>query len=1118
MIKERTSRLLNEEKEIALLLSRRGELLFLNTAASEYFEKIGVRNTATIYSFLSPDTEAVLRQFLSQGSSSGAATINFKGVLEGEYTQSPIHFWLSRTATSQEDIFIVILEILTNVEPASKLLKRYKAILDDSPVIVSVYNANFNCIYVNRSAYYQLGHSLGDYYANDGFLQFVEPSDRPAFILAIEKDTQNRVQFSKYYYLARKKSGELVKITNFITRVFQEDGQLNQIVANEQISFVGTNILTPTDTQEELILADAHYHIHYISQNTKELLGGGGGNPSSLFSVIHPDDHAKLLATQSQQNDAIAVTNTQLRIIQPSNSIQLIDATIHRFFNVHGQMVYIAIRWLKPDSSEEHNTSLPAADEKNQSQELEASAENLSEGTSFFLQQDLTISYSSPMVEEVLGYTSSELQGQDITTLIHESAQELVKEQLATAFSQPEANLTCLIKKKDSTYQPFDLAFKTIDEGSGPPILFIRLRAMSFANPKLSQLVLDHLPDAVFLLRYSDLSIIEANSSAVALLQENHAQLVGTEFLSLWDAPVAEQLRIFLSQETEITTQDIQYTTHQGHSFWGNTTIRPMISGSVPQKNIIVLRIVDVTDRKAQEIELQKHSVQESISVREKFLSEISHEIRTPLNAVLGMTHLMLQSNPREDQKKMLQTLKFSGDNLTALINDLLDLSKIKAGQLKLDNKEFNLIDFIQGVKSTYRSLVSDRGILFRLLTEDEVPTLVMGDVNRLGQVLNNLLSNAVKFTEEGQIVLSVYVEKEEKERYTLLFEVADTGIGIPEDKLTIIFEPYQQAGPSKYGGTGLGLSIVKSIVELQGGKISVQSTERKGTTFRVALPFGKSAQFETTQQHTTQSFMTEFQSLEGLKVLYVEDVIPNQLLMEGLSDKWDVQLDTALNGLEALQKVKNNQYDLILMDIQMPEMDGYEATREIRNLQDPHYENIPIIALTASVSDKTRERIQEMGMNDYIPKPINPKSLHQKLAALAKNRPADLATTTSVKDVAIPGLNPDFSQLRELYLGDSKGYIEILEQIQRLTLECFPVIISAVERKDEEVLRFNCHKIMSYIRLLHLNPLERLLDQAKEYVDDQAELLSADNIVQQLTRYFDKLEQHISDEITEYS
>ncbi|GEM_PF-1883973 len=1118
MIKERVSRLLNEEKDIVLLFNERGELLFVNTVASEYFQEAGIKSAISIYSLFSPDTEVVLRRLLSQKESPESIALNFRGILEAEYSQVLTHFWLSRTSTSQEDIFIAILEITAKNTPLPKLAKLYKTIVDHLPSVISVYDTDFNCTYVSHKAHYQLGHLLSDYYTNNGFLQFVEASYRPAIISAIEKDTRNGVQFSKYCYLAHKKSGELVKIVNFITRIFEENGQLYQIVANEQISLVETNILTPTTTREELILADTNYHVHYISQNTKELLDVAPDNSLSLFSVVHSDDHAKLLATSNQQVGTTSISNVQLRLLQSLELFRSINATIHRFFNDHGQMVCIIIRWLELDSSGEDRAWLPAAGEQSQSHSSALPKENTQESISLFLRQNLAIYDSSTEVEKALGYTSDELQGQDIIALIHKGAQMAVKKQMMLAFSKPVPNLVCSIKKKDNTYQPFDIAFKTIDEGSRPPTLLINLHAMSFTDPKLFQVVLDHLPDAVFLLKYSDFSIVEANSSASALLREDRSQLVGTDFFSIWDTQATGQLQLFLNHEAKFATKDIQYTTRQGHSFWGNTTIKPMIDGSVSQENMIMLRIVDITDRKEQEIELQRYSAQESISAREKFLSEISHEIRTPLNAVLGMTHLMLQSNPREDQRKMLQTLKFSGDNLTALINDLLDLSKIKAGQLKLNNKEFNLIEFIQGVKSTYRSLVSDRGILFRLLTEDEVPTLVMGDVNRLGQILNNLLSNAVKFTETGQIVLSIYVEKEEKEQHILLFEVADTGIGIPEDKLTIIFEPYQQASSSKYGGTGLGLSIVKSIVELQGGKISVQSTEKKGTTFRVALPFGKSDQSETAQQNTTQSFMTEFQSLEGLKVLYVEDVIPNQLLMEGLSDKWDVQLDTALNGLEALQKVKNNQYDLILMDIQMPEMDGYEATREIRNLQDSHYENIPIIALTASVSDKTRDRIQEMGMNDYISKPINPKSLHEKLAELAKNRPADSITVTPVRDVAIPGLNPDFSQLRELYLDDPKGYVEILEQIQRLTLESFPVIINAVKRQDEEALRFNCHKIMSYIRLLHLNSLERLLNQAKEYVEDRVEPTSIDNTIQQLTRYFDKLEQHISDEITEYS
>ncbi|MEM8965752.1 MAG: ATP-binding protein, partial [Bacteroidota bacterium] len=1097
------------------LISKQGDLLFLNSSASQYFTEINLQVTGTVYSLLSSDSQEILRKMLSKFSSPKIAIHNFLGIIETDHAQIPIHAWLSNTATSQEDVFILIMEPIRKIQPDSELIILYKAIADYSPNIVSVYDADLNCIYVNHNAHRQLGHSLGDYYTNSGFLQFIDPSYRSVLLSDIEKDNQKRVQFSKYYYLARRKSGEQVKVINFITRIFGANDQLHRIVANEQIASVEANILTTTKAQEELILADAHYIIHYVSQQTEKALGIEQSGSLSLFSIIHPDDHAKLLANQGQAHDAVAVSNSQLRILQSPDSFLLVDASIHRFFNDQSQMVYIAIRWPNSNTNED---SLLRSVPSGKGQQLIELAEDLQGNPSLLLQEDLKIRYISPEAEVLLGYSSSELYGQDVMGLIPADSRDVIKHQLTSAFFQSVPNIVSLIKKKDEAHRPFNLTLKIIQKDDSPPALLITLGAMSFTDPKIFQLVPDYLPDVVFLLKSSDLSIIEANASATNLLQQDRSQLIGAAFLSLWGAQVTDQLRVLFNTKTELVTQDIQYTTPDGRSFWGNTTVKPLISGSASSDDVVVVRILDITDRKEQEIKLKQYSSQKSVGTEDKLISQISHEIRTPLNAIMGMTHLMLQSNPREDQKKMLQTLKFSGDNLTALINDILDLSKIEAGKLRLNNEEFNLLEFIQGIKLTYKSLVSERGILFRLLIEDEVPSLVVSDVNRLGQILNNLLSNAVKFTESGQIVLSVYVEKEEKEQYALLFEVADTGIGIPKDKLSVIFEPYQQAGPSKYGGTGLGLSIVKSIVDLQGGRISVQSTEGKGSTFQVALPFSKSSQSEATHKETTQSFITEFQSLEGLKVLYVEDVIPNQLLMEGLSDKWNIQLDTALNGLEALQKVKNHQYDLILMDIQMPEMDGYEATREIRNLKDPHYENIPIIALTASVSEKTRERIQEMGMNDYIPKPIDPRSLHQKLAELAKSRPTDQTITASVRDTVVSDFIPDFTQLRELYLDDDIGYIEILGQIQRLMLECFPVIIDSVKLGKEEALRFNCHKIMSYVRLLRLNELETVLDEAKESVNTHANLASINTIARQITRYFDKLDQHISEEITTYS
>nr|WKN38768.1 PAS domain S-box protein [Tunicatimonas sp. TK19036] len=1113
MKKERLQKIFESDDEAVLLLNQQGDILFHNSLASQLFSITDTPSTISVFSYLELDIHPLLKNFLQQSSSVNTTILQTKGIIvSAAHVQLPIRLWLSRIALSQGEVCMMVAEKITSASDGGKA-PFYKAIADQTQDIISVYNKDFNCLYINRQAHKQLGYLLADYYTGRGFLKFVEPAYRETLLHNIEKDTQKGEISSEYRYITRKKSGELVEITNYITRIFTDNKQLYQLVANERVSMVDANAQTYNQTSETFILADADYMVSYISPNAKGL--PESSNPPTLFSIIHPEDHSKLRIHQLQGSGRFSM-HTPLRLQQTSNTYKTIDATIDRFFNAFGQLVYLVIRWSAPN--------------KNDSEELLEQADTvyhekpIEDTVIFFYHDGFTIQYVSPSVEKVLGYTPSELLGQNITEVIHPNSVNTVKSRLQAAISQSVPNLVCQIKRKDRTYQPFQVAFKIIEEegNDGPRALFTIMHAMSSTNPPLFHSILDHLPDAVFLLRSNDLTILEANPSACALIRREHSALVGSSFLPIWMPKQAERLQAFLTQNADFATKDINYTTVEGHSFWGNTTLKVM-PGADQREDMIVLRIIDITERKKRELELKRaqDASQETMRSHENFLSQMSHEIRTPLNAVLGMTHLMLQSDPREDQMKLLQTLKFSGDSLTALINDILDFSKMEAGQLRLENKEFGLMEFIQGIKLTYKNLANDRGVMFRLLLEDEVPNFVSGDVNRLGQVLNNLLNNAVKFTEEGKIVLSVCVEKETADQYILLFEVADTGIGIPKDKLSIIFDPYQQAGPNKYGGTGLGLSIVKNLVELQGGKIAVRSSEGEGTTFKVTLPFGKSQQQGTVRESTVQNLIAEFQSLEGLKVLYVEDVIPNQLLMEGLSDKWNVKLDTALNGLEALQKVKKQQYDLILMDIQMPKMDGYEAAMEIRNLKDPHYENIPIIALTASVSDKTKHRIREMGMNDYIPKPIDPKNLHQKLAELAKKRSTADSAPSPIKEVeavtpAIPG--PDFRQLNELYLDDTNGYIEILEQIRRLTLECFPVITTAIRRMDEETLRFNCHKIMSYVRLLHLNALEALLNQAKEYVSGNSPLVSADRLLQQLTRHFDKLEQQIATEITTHS
>ncbi len=633
------------------------------------------------------------------------------------------------------------------------------------------------------------------------------------------------------------------------------------------------------------------------------------------------------------------------------------------------------------------------------------------------------------------------------------------------------------------------------------------------------------LPDAILVIDKAGNHLIDCNEGASSLFEADKQKFIQHfAWTALLPDPQARERLQMMLQTQNKAEDDFQFTTLQGEQFWGRAIILPVEDAPY---SFTLIRISDVTRQKEEGEAMQtaKEAAEQNVKAREDFLSTMSHEIRTPLNAILGMTHLMLQKSPREDQRKLLQTLKFAGDNLVALINDILDYSKIEAGKLSLHRQDFNLKEFIHGVKLTYTNLANSKGLIFRLLLEEEIPVFVYGDMIRLGQILNNLLNNAIKFTEKGQVVVSVYAEEESGQEYRLTFEVADTGIGIPQDKQNVIFDPYQQASSgtaARFGGTGLGLSIVRHLVQMQGGTLSLQSKEGEGTTFKVKLPFGKPEQSAHKDENKNNAFIGEYSSLEGLRVLYVEDVIPNQLLMEGLCDHWKVDLDTALNGLEALEKVKNKQYDLILMDIQMPVKDGYQTALEIRDLHDPHYRDIPIIALSASVSENTQERIQAAGMNDYVAKPIDPKYLHEKLSRLSKPAPehtalAERATEIPADAITYQTDTPDFSQLHELYLNDDAGYARILEQIRKLTLSSIATMVNAMRDHNENLFRFTAHKVVSYVRLTKLQKLEGLLDTAKDYLAHTAATSRREAMAAALEHHFNHFVEKVNEELNHY-
>jgi signal transduction histidine kinase/CheY-like chemotaxis protein len=417
-------------------------------------------------------------------------------------------------------------------------------------------------------------------------------------------------------------------------------------------------------------------------------------------------------------------------------------------------------------------------------------------------------------------------------------------------------------------------------------------------------------------------------------------------------------------------------------------TILIVMVASIQIKYTLTKREVSMTiDLKEKQVELieAKNQAEDSKKLQGQFLSNMSHEIRTPMNGILGITRVLQKTELDDEQKKYLNAIKRSADNLMVIINDILDFSKIEAGRLEIENTSFNILERMQSLEDVLRIKAEDKSVYLQVKIEDSVPEWIIGDPVRLNQILLNLAGNALKFTEEGGVTINVSSEKQSDSKVALKFDVIDTGIGIPKEKLNDIFMSFTQANSDttrKFGGTGLGLTITKNLIELQGGTLSVESEESKGSTFSFTLNYEVDA--KTIENDTDDSGKEERELLKkigDINVLLVEDHDINQMLaMKVLSD-WGFNVELAVNGVEAVDMVSKNPYDIVLMDISMPEMDGYTATRMIRTTLPAPTNQISIVAMTASALIGENEKCFKAGMNDYVPKPFDPALLLQKIA-----------------------------------------------------------------------------------------------------------------------------------------
>ncbi|MFO7621241.1 MAG: ATP-binding protein [Bacteroidales bacterium] len=378
---------------------------------------------------------------------------------------------------------------------------------------------------------------------------------------------------------------------------------------------------------------------------------------------------------------------------------------------------------------------------------------------------------------------------------------------------------------------------------------------------------------------------------------------------------------------------------------------------------------------------LARQKAEEAAQSKQQFMSTMSHEIRTPLNEVIGITNLLLQGSPREDQMDYIKTLRFSGNHLLTLVNDVLDYNKIESGKIVFEQIPFSLTDFINDIMRSYSFRSRAKNLGFDIIKANDLPENVIGDPIRLNQILSNLLSNALKFTREGCIAVTIR-EMERTGRVTRMeFTVKDTGIGIPKERQSMIFDSFTQASADTtrhYGGTGLGLAICKKLIELQGGEIVLESEPDKGSTFRFAMSFGIAEKEKAT---TTSEPAETYKGLDGKRVLVAEDNRINFFVANKFLTGWGINVTHAENGKVALELLEKEDFDLVIMDLHMPVLDGIEATRIIRNSENPSIRSIPVIALTAAIMSESHDKINDLNINDYVLKPFKPRDLFDKIA-----------------------------------------------------------------------------------------------------------------------------------------
>jgi len=501
----------------------------------------------------------------------------------------------------------------------------------------------------------------------------------------------------------------------------------------------------------------------------------------------------------------------------------------------------------------------------------------------------------------------------------------------------------------------------------------------------------------------------------------------------------------------------------------------------------------------------------DAVKAKQQFLSNMSHEIRTPMNAIIGFTKVLLKTNMSAKQKEYLEAIKLSGDALIVLINDILDLAKVDAGKMTFEQIPFKMERSIAAILHLFQTKIQEKNLKLEKEYDNRIPEALLGDPVRLNQIILNLVSNAVKFTTKGNITVSVKLLDEDEKEASIEFAVTDTGIGIPESKIEKIFENFQQAtsGTSRlYGGTGLGLAIVKQLVEAQSGTIQVSSKENEGSTFSFVLKFQKT---NTETEFESEPIEPDL-NITGIKVLVAEDIALNQLLMRTLLEDFGFECDIADNGKIATDKIQAQKYDVVLMDLQMPVMNGFEATGFIRN---ELKSDIPIIALTADVTTVDLTKCKTVGMNDYIAKPVDEKLLYRKIVGIVKKTPkvTEVILDVQPEHIKTKCTNLDYLNKR------TKSNPALMTEMISLYLVQIPLLVMSMKKgfkeKDWSTLHTAVHKMIPSFSIMGISSdFEKMAQKVQVFATNQQESEGIPEMIQQLGKVLmqscDELQQEL--------